>query len=78
MGNTIESKGNRAYQMEERMSEPEERNIEITQEEDEKEPSFKKWRNSMRTIWFNYRKKNKNNGYPRRKRGVENRENFPN
>lgn len=48
MGNMLESEGNRAYQMEERMNEIEDRNIEITQEVDEKEPRVLK---NEETLW---------------------------
>lgn len=37
--NPPESTGNRADQMEQRISEPEDRNLDMTQEEGEREPS---------------------------------------
>ena len=52
MKNVLESTGNRAYCIKERISELEDRKLELIQVEEEREISCKiKWSNSTRSIW---------------------------
>ena len=63
MKNAIESIGNWADHMEERISKLKNRNLEMIQVEGERF-FFSKWRNSVRTIWLHQEKQHKVNEYP--------------